>query len=265
MAKVNVLFADTFDKAYQALDATIQRRVVDFMLKLRRDPDARGLDLKQPHGPRDKRVWTARVNDNFRAVLWRPDAYTFYLASIKPHDDAYTYAAQTVWNVNKVTGGVEFYDHAAVEEVLVRSGDSGPSAAVSAGLFDGVSDADLDRLGIPPTLVPVLREIRTVDAVLGIADYAPKLASQVILALADGKTTEEVWQDIVAPSTADEKVDPEDAAAAVDRPSTRETFAVVTDNSEELVPHQAMFALGLRRWGHERGSHSHSSRRGRCG
>ncbi|MCN0179972.1 UvrD-helicase domain-containing protein [Salinispora arenicola] len=234
MAKVNVLFADTFDKAYQALDATIQRRVVDFMLKLRRDPDARGLDLKQPHGPRDKRVWTARVNDNFRAVLWRPDAYTFYLASIKPHDDAYTYAAQTVWNVNKVTGGVEFYDHDAVEEVLVRSGDSDPSVAVSAGLFDGVSDTDLDRLGIPPTLVPVLREIRTVDAVLGIADYAPKLASQVILALADGKTTEEVWQDIVAPSTADEKVDPEDAAAAVDRPSTRETFAVVTDNSEEL-------------------------------
>ncbi|GLZ60945.1 UvrD-helicase domain-containing protein [Micromonospora sp. NBRC 107095] len=233
MAKVNVLFADTFDKAYQALDATIQRRVVDFMLKLRRDPDARGLDLKQPHGPRDKRVWTARVNDNFRAVLWRPDSETFYLASIKPHDDAYTYAAQTVWNVNKVTGGVEFYDHGAVEEILIRSGDIGRQAA-SAGLFDRVSDADFDRLGVPPTLVPVLREIRTIDAVLGIVDYAPKLASQVILALADGETAEQVWRDIVAPATANEEIDPEDAAAAVDRPSTREAFAVVTDDSEEL-------------------------------
>ena len=43
MAKVNVLsIADTFDKAYQSLDATIQRRVVYFMLKLRREPTPPG-------------------------------------------------------------------------------------------------------------------------------------------------------------------------------------------------------------------------------
>lgn len=231
MAKVNILFADTFDKAYQALDATIQRRVVDFMLKLRRDPDAHGLNLKQPNGTRDKRVWTAKVNDNFRAVLWRPDADTFYLASIKPHDEAYAYAAKTVWSVNKVTGGVEFYDHGAVEEILVHSGES---ADVLTGFFEHVSDADLTRLGVPPSLVSALREIRTVDALLGIAEVVPKLASQVILALADGKTTEEVWRDIIAPSAADDEVDVEDASAAADRPATLETFAVVTDDSEEL-------------------------------
>ena len=55
-----------------------------------------------------------------RAV--RPDNTTFYLASIKAHDDAYVYAAQTVWNVNNVTGGVEFYDHGALREILVRDG-----------------------------------------------------------------------------------------------------------------------------------------------
>src|SRR3954471_14404091 len=163
MAKVNVLFADTFDKAYQSLDATIQRRVVDFMLKLRKDPEAPGLNLKQPHGAQDKRVWTARVNDNFRAVLWRPDHETFYLATIKPHDDAYTYAAQTVWSVNKVTGGVEFYDHGAVEEILIRTGDrdasggsggTGGGGLSGGGFFDRVSDADFARLGVPASLVP---------------------------------------------------------------------------------------------------------------
>ncbi|ROO52704.1 UvrD-like helicase family protein [Micromonospora sp. Llam0] len=234
MAKVNVLFADTFDKAYQNLDATIQRRVVDFMLKLRKDPDAAGLNLKQPHGAHDKRVWTARVNDNFRAVLWRPDHTTFYLASIKPHDDAYTYAAQTVWNVNKVTGGVEFYDHGAIQEVLLRTGDSLPAARDRPGFFDQVSDADFARLGIASTLTPTLREIRTEDALLGIAEQVPKLASQVILALADGRTTDEVWADIVTQSEADDTVDPDDVAAATERPATRESFAVVTDDSEEL-------------------------------
>ncbi|MGN9811408.1 UvrD-helicase domain-containing protein [Micromonospora sp. BQ11] len=234
MAKVNVLFADTFDKAYQSLDATIQRRVVDFMLKLRKGPDASGLNLKQPHGAQDKRVWTARVNDNFRAVLWRPDRTTFYLASIKPHDDAYTYAAQTVWNVNKVTGGVEFYHHGAIQEILLRTGDSLPTEHSKAGFFDGVSDADFVRLGIAPALVPTLREIRSEDALLGIAEQIPKLASQVILALADGKTTDEVWEEIVTQSKAEGDVDPEDVSAAVDRPATRESFAVVTDDSQEL-------------------------------
>ncbi|MDZ5447077.1 3'-5' exonuclease [Micromonospora sp. 4G57] len=234
MAKVNVLFADTFDKAYQSLDATIQRRVVDFMLKLRKDPDASGLNLKQPHGAHDKRVWTARVNDNFRAVLWRPDHTTFYLASIKPHDDAYTYAAQTVWNVNKVTGGVEFYDHGAIKEILLRTGDVLPAAHNKPGFFEKTSDADFARLGIAPTLVPTLREIRTEDALLGIAEQIPALASQVILALADGKTTDQVWAEIVTQSEADSDVDPDDVAAAVERPATRETFAVVTDDSEEL-------------------------------
>ncbi|MEV6965269.1 UvrD-helicase domain-containing protein [Hamadaea sp. NPDC051192] len=232
MAKANVLFADSFDKAYHALDATVQRRVVDFMLKLRKDPDANGLNLKQPQGARDKRVWTARVNDNFRAVLLRPDDVTFYLATIKPHDDAYTYASRIVWDVNKVTGGVEFYDHGAIEEVLAHT--QGSASEPAAGFFDGVSDSDFERLGVTSSLIPVLREIRSDDALLGIADLAPKLTCQVILALADGRTSEDVWAEIVAAAKADDEVDTSDFAAAAERPATLESFAVVTDDSKEL-------------------------------
>jgi mRNA-degrading endonuclease RelE of RelBE toxin-antitoxin system len=230
-----VLFADSFEKAYQNLDATIQRRVVDFMLKLRKDPDAHGLNLKQPQGARDKRVWTARVNDNFRAVLLRPDHDTFYLATIKAHDDAYDYAGQIVWDVNKVTGGVEFYDYGAVQEILVRSRDGVPTTQPH-GFFDAVSDADFERLGVAAPLVPVLREIRSEEALLGIVEEIPKLAGQVILALADGKTTDQVWEDIVTQSKAEseDEIDPSDFAAAAERPATRESFAVVTEDSQEL-------------------------------
>jgi superfamily I DNA/RNA helicase/mRNA-degrading endonuclease RelE of RelBE toxin-antitoxin system len=233
VAKANVLFAESFDKAYQDLDATIQRRVVDFMLKLRRDPDVRGLNLKQPHGARDKRVWTARVNDNYRAVLLRPDHHTFYLASIKPHDEAYEYAAHIVWDINKVTGGVEFYDYGAIQEILVSTQDRAPSAS-GAGFFDAVSDADFERLGVGSALLPVLREICSEDALLGIAERVPKLAAQVILALADGRSCDQVWEDIVAGSKTEDRVDQADFAAAADRPATRESFAVVTDDSQEL-------------------------------
>lgn len=233
MPKANVLFADTFEKAYQSLDATIQRRVVDFMLKLRRDTSGDGLNLKRPQGARDRRVWTARVNDNFRAVLFRSADDTYYLATILPHDEAYTRATRMVWDVNKVTGGVEFYDYGEIQEILTRSQDSMPAERTE-GFFERVSDADFDRLGVSASLVPVLREIRSEDALLGIAERVPRLAAQVILALADGKTTDQVWKDVVTDSQANDEVDPEDFTAAAERPATRESFAVVTDDSRDL-------------------------------
>lgn len=231
MAKANVLFADSFEKAYQHLDATIQRRVIDFMLKLRKDPNSNGLNLKQPNGAKDKKVWTARVNDNFRAVLLRPTNDTFYLATIKPHDDAYDYAAQIVWDVNKVTGGLDFYNLGEIQEILTRTGDR---EVAGAGFFDAVSDADFAHLAVGASLVPVLREIRSEDALLGIAESIPKLAGQVILALADGKSVDDVWSEIVADSAAEDEIDPDDLEAVAERPATRESFAVVTDDSEEL-------------------------------
>ncbi|MGP3935330.1 UvrD-helicase domain-containing protein [Nonomuraea sp. KM88] len=233
MAKAHVLFADSFEKAYQGLDATIQRRVIDFMLKLRKDPDGNGLNLKQPQGALSKEIWTARVNDNFRAVLFRPTADTFYLVTIRPHDDAYAYAARIVWDINKVTGGVDFWDHGVIREILVRSGDTDPGITTK-GYFDAISDADFGRLGVNASLVPVLREIRSEDALLGITENIPKLAAQVVLALADGHTVDQVWEDIVAGSEAEDEIDPEDYSAAAERPATRETFAVVTDDTEEL-------------------------------
>jgi hypothetical protein len=44
-----------------------------------------------------------------------------------------------------------------------------------------VSDADFHRLGVGTSLGPALREIRSDDALLGIAEHVPKLAAQVIL------------------------------------------------------------------------------------
>ena len=79
----------------------------DFVMKLGREADLTGLDLKKPKGATDRRVRTARVDDNFRAVLFavgEENQPMWLLAAIKPHDDAYRHAETLTLTVNPASG-----------------------------------------------------------------------------------------------------------------------------------------------------------------
>ena len=116
----SVVISDLFQKSCDQLDGSLKARVLDFIMKLQRDPDATGLDLKMPAGVRDRRVRTARVNDNFRAVLFElPEGYI--LAAVKPHDAAYAYATRLQFEVNAATGAAEILDLAAATSTACTS------------------------------------------------------------------------------------------------------------------------------------------------
>lgn len=237
MSELKFVRTDTFDKAYHKLDGTVQKLVIAFLHTLQMDPNANSLNLKPPHGARDRRVRTARVNDNFRAVMLR-DSDTFYLVTVLEHDKAYKLAEGLTMDINKVTGGIELLDLSGLEETARNSASgtlpAGPEATPD--LFHGVSDADLVRLGVNEALIPALRELRTEDALLGVCDFLPKLARDVLLSLHDGKTPEQIWQEITAheqPDTPLTDADHDDYEAALTRPATLETF-VVSSDAEEL-------------------------------
>ncbi|GAA0651177.1 3'-5' exonuclease [Kutzneria viridogrisea] len=236
MSERKFVRTDTFDKAYHKLDGTVQKLVIAFLHTLQLNPNANSLNLKQPQAARDRRVRTARVNDNFRAVLLR-DGETFYLVTVLEHDKAYKLAEGLTMDINKVTGGIELLDLSGLEESTRNSASGAPLVGPDAmpGLFDGVSDADLVRLGVNEVLIPALRELRTEDALLGVCEFLPKLARDVLLSLYDGKCPEEIWQKVTAPEQPDTPLtDAErgDYEAALTRPATLETFVVSSDAQE---------------------------------
>ncbi|MGW2172158.1 UvrD-helicase domain-containing protein [Streptomyces sp. NPDC001705] len=232
MSKAQVVMADVFGKYYDALDGAVQAQVLQFIMKMQRDPDANGLNLKPPKGGRDKRVRTARINDNFRAVLMHYADRIYYLVAVLPHDDAYTLASHIIFDINKVTGGVELINLASVEGTLSGQPAKASAAQTEPSVFAEVSDADFDRLGVHPSVVPALREIRSVDAILGFVDHLPKLARDVILCLADGMTVEQVWEQVSSVAATSDTVDPEDYEAANERPATKESFVITGDVAE---------------------------------
>ncbi|MEU2263996.1 UvrD-helicase domain-containing protein [Streptomyces sp. NPDC019645] len=232
MSGAKVIMADVFGKSYDALDGSVQPQVLQFIMKMQRDPDSNGLNLKPPRGAKDKRVRTARVTDNYRAVLMHYADRIYYLVAVLPHDDAYDFAANILFDINKVTGGIELINLGSLYGTLSGQPKAADTTPGTPSLFAGVSDADFERLGVHTSIVPALREIRSEDAVLGIVETLPKLARDVILCLADGMSVEEVWEQVSSLAATDDEVDTQDYEAAIERPATKEAFVVTGDFAE---------------------------------
>ena len=88
--------------------------------------------------------------------------------------------------------------------------------------------------------LPLIAKITTEEELRGLAEYAPYLTAEVLFALHDGLTPEEVLEQVTAPVRPDEPVDVTDYEKAMTRPAT-----LVTTDDAAL---QAVLAGDFARW-----------------
>lgn len=235
-----VVISDLFQKSYDKLDGSLKHRVLDFIMKLQHDPDGVGLDVKIPNGARDRAIRTARVTDNFRAVLFRiPAGYT--LAFVGPHDQAYAYAERAEMTVNAATGTAEIQD----SDMAIRAAREAAARAAPAvaPVLAKVSVADLGRFGVEATVATELVRITDEDRLLAVADTLPRAQAEAVLDLATGRSPDQVWADI-AWAQATPEADTSDIETALARPLSRLSFTSL-DHSADL---QAALEGPFERW-----------------
>jgi superfamily I DNA/RNA helicase/mRNA-degrading endonuclease RelE of RelBE toxin-antitoxin system len=236
--KTTVLMHDLFENSYADLDGSVRSRVLSFMVKLQQDPDATGLDFKRPKGAASKHVRTARVNDNYRAVLVNAgaddDNSTLWLVAVKKHDDAYKFAETLTLQVNEKTGAAELYDPIALGEALDNArADSISSVGSDPMMPASVSQADLERFGLTPDVAAELKRVTTEDALQRLLEALPASQGNAVLDLAYGKDPQDVWNDLVIEDPG--PIDVDDLETALKRPLSRLSFTAVDgDNAEEL-------------------------------
>ncbi|MFI8242394.1 UvrD-helicase domain-containing protein [Streptomyces sp. NPDC085866] len=241
---VTLRLLDRADKEILKLPRTVKGAFFDFQHKFRTNPHTTGLKLQQLKG--DHRLWSARVNDEYRALLLRLADDDWLIVSVKHRKDVYN---RLSYGVNQVTGGIEYVDLEVVEDsVLGRlPGATAPAPAAKPEphppaapeplppvsrpepLFTAWSDRQLSELGVAEPLLPVIRTLTTEDQLLGLVEYAPQLTGEVLIALFDGASYDDVLDQVTRPVAATEPVDPDDFAAAARRPAT-----VVTTTDEDL-------------------------------
>ncbi|WP_326590705.1 UvrD-helicase domain-containing protein [Streptomyces brevispora] len=245
---VTLRLLDKADKEILRLPRTVKGALFDFQHKFKDNPRTPGLKLKQLKG--DSRIWSARINDEYRALLLRLAEDDWLIVSVKHRKEVYD---RLSYGINHVTGGIEYVDLQVVEDSILRRippqepSPTAPAAPAEAPppsaqpLFTAWSDAQLSELGVAEPLVPVIRTLTTEEQLLGLIEYAPQLTSEVLLALHDGKPFDEVRDEVTAPVAAPEPVDTEDFRTAAERPAT-----VVTTSDDAL--REALEAGDFGRW-----------------
>jgi mRNA-degrading endonuclease RelE of RelBE toxin-antitoxin system len=124
---VTLRLLDKADKEILRLPRPVKGAIYDFQHKFRNNPDSPGLRLKQLKG-HDK-LFSARVNDEYRALLLRLADDDWLIVSVKHRKDVYDHLSRIT--VNPVSGGIEYIDLQTVHE-RVLPGSAAPPAAAAA-------------------------------------------------------------------------------------------------------------------------------------
>lgn len=235
---------DKADKEILKLPRAVKGAIYEFQHKFRQDPNAPGLQFKQLK--EDGRLYSARVTADYRALLLRVTGEEYLLVAVKPRGSVYENLDRYKYQVNPVSGGIEFMDimHLSsfskpVQVQIELPAHSEPVPGPKP-LFADYPPEKLVELGVAEPLLPLIAKITTEDELLGLMEFAPQLTTEVLSALHDGKTPEEVLEQVTTPVKAEDPVDVTDFETAVKRPATQ----VTTDDTAL----QAVLGGDFARW-----------------
>lgn len=219
-----------FLQDYTKLDKPVQNLVNEVFAKFDAATHT-GIHLEQVQNAKDKRFRTIRINQFWRGVALAPESGDVYtLLKVLPHDDAYAWATRRRASVNTASGRIELRDVVAIDATLPAL----EQAAVTSPerLFDHVNDADLRRLGLDDQTLAFARALTHEVQLDAAKAFLPERQWDVLAGLLAGMTVEDVWAEIAAHLVAEEPVDTEDVARAVERSTDR---VVLVDGPAELL------------------------------
>ena len=244
-------------KAGNKLDPSVKKKAYAFLEKLTENDTSPGLHIEPIHNSLDPRVRTGRVDDFFRAVLFKITGSgepTYVFHGIWAHDDAIALAKKTTLSVNPVNGITEIR---TVEPEGVRApgpvlGGAQAAPAVPAvpaakpevpepiaarvpllaGV--GVQAEDLTKvLGIDHTLAAAALAAMTEDDLLELAGSAVEWQGLALIDLASGHSLDEVRERLSLDQPVDEVADEDEALLrGLDHAAAKLSFTYIESNDE---------------------------------
>ncbi|GIJ11599.1 UvrD-helicase domain-containing protein [Micromonospora andamanensis] len=225
------------------IDGSVKAKAMTFLQKLSADDTNPGLHVEPIAGAADSRVRTGRVDQFWRAVMFRLDGAGechYVIHGVWPHDDAIAVAARVRLKVNPINGLPQIEEAEPVAPppsgppTPSRPAESDPVPAEPLLVQLGRTREDLvDRLGVPADVADRALAASDVDAVL---ELAQRHEGWLGLLLVDLATQDSI--DIIAgrlhleapEQTGDDDVD---LLRSLQRPAAQAQFAFI-DGQEEL-------------------------------
>lgn len=237
-------------KSSNRLEPALKRKAFAFLEKLAEDDSAPGLHIEPIVNAADKKVRTGRVDQGYRAVLFKltaGGANTYVFHGVWPHDDAIAVAIKTVLTLNPVNGIAELRvvepaiptspapTHVGAVEVPVDAAATpGPETQESTWSFPVSDETLVAELGVPAEIATAVVTLASEDELLDFAAELPGWQGQALVDLATGLRVQEVRDQLQIVSPEPTK-DDSDAGilAGLRHPAARMEFAEI-EGAEEL-------------------------------
>ena len=132
-------------------------------------------------GATDDKVRSARVGDDWRAIVIAPEkGNTFLLMHIDHHDEAYRWCNNKRFETHGSLGMLQVFDVVQVQVAADRVGEGSGEEACDDRLYplDALSDDQLFQAGVPRPLIPAVRAIHTDEAFEEVSGYLPPEAAK---------------------------------------------------------------------------------------
>jgi superfamily I DNA/RNA helicase len=233
------LIMTNFEKS---IDGSVKAKAMTFLEKLCEDDTVPGLHIEPMKGAVDPRVRTGRVDQFWRAIVFRLDhnGERYYVfRGVWPHDEANKIAQQVALRVNPVNGLPEFDEtpppgpdlhptQAAVQPSSPKADEPEPLL-----ITWGVTRHELvDTLGMPDKVADEAFGVRDEDELLALAQRHEGWLGLILVDLATGDSVESIVEklQLARPSATEGAAD---LIESFQQPAARAQFAFI-DGQEEL-------------------------------
>ena len=189
---MRLFLSDTCYEPLFALPKKIQTKVVNFQKKFRECTSANGMHLEPIAQFNDDSMRTARIDDNYRAVIGLVDDNA-YLLFVGTHENAYNWGIRKklVWNDH--TQACQLVTIHQTTETVVKTEEK---AEENSYPFSGITTEKWLKIGVPQDLIEQVSLIKSLDDLDPLEEYLPTDAFENIYNLLDGIDIDEIIEEI---------------------------------------------------------------------
>lgn len=182
------------EQLFQLPRAT-QKKVLEFQKKFRENPKAPAIHLEPINTFKDKQLRTARIGDDYRAIIGAPKTgEDYYLLWVDHHDEAMDWAANKVFQWNDNTNAAQIFETPEIPSSFAKTKttlDGSPD-----GLFGKYSNEQLFAIGVPEVALGVIRSIYDMNDLEKAESSLPPDAFENLFYLSDGVSITQLISEI---------------------------------------------------------------------
>lgn len=189
---MRLFLSETFFEAVIELPKRIQDKVIAFQRKFRENQNTLGIHLEPIAQFKNSTLRTARIDDNYRAVVGVLNGDNYTLLFVGNHEAAYDWGKNKRFEWNEHTQSCQLIS--VQEDSEVRPAEPVEAAPVS--IFAAFPDEKLLKIGVPEDLLAKVKTIADFDGLDAIDKLLPEDAYENIFNILDGEDIDVIIAEI---------------------------------------------------------------------